>query len=411
MNRLSTHFAILILMLPIISMAQDKPFEIKFSGYVKTDAFFDSRQSSASNGIREGHFYLYPDNVLYDADSNDINANPSFHILGIQTRVKIDFSGPDAFGAKLSGVIESEFFGTSDADMNGFRLRHAFSKLKWEKAELMIGQYWHPMFPLEVFAATVGSNVGTPFSPFSRNPQIKFTRSFGKANFSLTAYSQRDFTSPGPDGNSNKYMRNGCFPGGNLRLVAPIGEIFTLGAGGDYKILQPEIKTAANYATKQTIGSLSAFLFLKTKTKPLNISLMGTYAQNGADFLMNGGYAVTEITDTLREYKKYTTLNTAAFWIDLTTNGKKLTLGLFGGYSINLGANDDIIGAVYARGSNIANIYRVSTRALFTQEKMTFGVELEMTTAAYGSMQIDGSVINPSNVTNLRFLLGVTYKF
>jgi len=39
--------------------AQDaeKSYGIKFSGFVKTDIFYDSRQSSASNGLREGHFF------------------------------------------------------------------------------------------------------------------------------------------------------------------------------------------------------------------------------------------------------------------------------------------------------------------------------------------------------------------
>lgn len=102
---------------------------IKFTGFVKTDAFYDSRQSSASNGLREGHFYLYPDPILYSADSSDINDSPSFHILSIQSRLKGNIIGPDAFGAKISGLIEAEFFGTSEADMNGFRLRHAFVEL------------------------------------------------------------------------------------------------------------------------------------------------------------------------------------------------------------------------------------------------------------------------------------------
>ena len=59
-------------------------------------------------------------------DMNDLNANPSFHILNIQTRLRGDITGPDAFGAKTSGAIEAEFFGTSESDLNGFRLRHAY---------------------------------------------------------------------------------------------------------------------------------------------------------------------------------------------------------------------------------------------------------------------------------------------
>ena len=114
-----------------VSQEPDPSWGIKFSGFVKTDIFYDTRQSSASNGLREGHFYLYPDNVLYDAAGNDLNANPSFHMLNIQTRIRGDITGPDAFGAKTSGAIEAEFFGTSESDLNGFRLRHAYVRLDW----------------------------------------------------------------------------------------------------------------------------------------------------------------------------------------------------------------------------------------------------------------------------------------
>ena len=66
----------LSLFITLSATAQDKKeepqFGIKFSGFVKTDIFYDTRQSSASNGIREGHFYLYPDNTLLDAEGKDI---------------------------------------------------------------------------------------------------------------------------------------------------------------------------------------------------------------------------------------------------------------------------------------------------------------------------------------------------
>src|SRR4030065_2733590 len=123
--------------LKVSSQETDPGWGIKFSGFVKTDIFYDSRQSSASNGLREGHFYLFPDNILNDAAGKDLNANPSFHILNIQTRLRGDIAGPDAFGAKTSGAIEAEFFGTNESDLNGFRLRHAYVKLDWKNISLL----------------------------------------------------------------------------------------------------------------------------------------------------------------------------------------------------------------------------------------------------------------------------------
>jgi hypothetical protein len=111
-----------------LNYSQD--FGISFSGFVKTDIIYDSRQTV---NLREGHFLLYPANRNLDLNGADINAKSSFNILSIQTRLTAKLKGPDAFSAKTSGVIESEFFGTSDADLNGLRLRHAFVKFDWEK--------------------------------------------------------------------------------------------------------------------------------------------------------------------------------------------------------------------------------------------------------------------------------------
>jgi len=384
---------------------------IKFSGFVKTDIFYDSRQSSASNGLREGHFYLFPDNILNDAAGKDLNANPSFHILNIQTRLRGDIAGPDAFGAKTSGAIEAEFFGTNESDLNGFRLRHAYVKLDWKNISLLTGQYWHPLFPVESFPGTVSFNTGAPFVPFSRNPQVRLTGRLDQVSFSLTAYAQRDFTSPGPDGNSNKYLRNSSQPGLNLQVRIAAGKSITGWAGIDYKRLRPELKTSMNFETGSTIGSIAAFANIKIKTAPVNMSLMGVYGQNASDLMMIGGYAVSEIISIVKDFKTYTNLNSANFWFDLTTNGPKVSAGFFAGYTKNLGANNEIAGAVYGRGSNIDNLLRISPRIIITENRLSFAGEIESTTAAYGTTGSDGKVSNTRNVSNLRLLLSIIYKF
>ena len=400
-----------ITVMTAVSQQSEPLFGIKFSGYVKNDIYIDSRQSGATTALRDEHFYLYPDNVLYDNNGKDINASMDLHMLNIQTRLKGDIFGPDAFGAKTSGVIEAEFYGTSELDVNGFRLRHAYVKVDWQKTNLLIGQYWHPLFPAESFPGTLSFNTGAPFNPFSRNPQVRLSRKLQEVSMSLTIYSQRDFVSTGPEGSSNKYIKNSGLPGGNLQFRIPAGQVFTAWAGLDYKTLRPELKTSRNYKNNENIGSYSVFTNVKIKTKPVSISLMGVYAQNATDLMMLGGYAVSEITDTLTQLKAYTTLNSTSAWADLTTNGKKVTFGLFTGYSKNLGSNNPVEGSYYSRGSNIDHIFRVSPRVTFTSGTLSFGLELETTTAAYGTTQSDGLVANTNNVTNLRILLATVYKF
>jgi hypothetical protein len=396
----------------VLQAQQPEPsWGIRFSGFVKHDMFYDTRQTTAANGLREGHFYLFPDDVLDDLQGNDVNANPAFHMLGIQTRLKGDITGPDAFGAKTSGLIEAEFFGTSEADLNGFRLRHAYVKLDWKSTSVLSGQFWHPMFPAESFPGTLSFNTGAPFTPFSRNPQVRITQKLGPASLTLAAYSQRDFTSPGPDGNSNKYLRNTGVPGIHFQVKVQGGEIITAWAGIDYKKLRPELRSVLNNETDEAIGGISAFANLKIKTAPLNIMLMGILGRNAADLMMLGGYAVSSVYGPLDQFREYTTINSSTMWADISTNGKTVSFGVFSGFSKNMGSKEDIAGTVYARGNNIDHLFRISPRVALTQGRFTFGTELESTTSAYGTMQSDGRVTNTHNVTNLRVLLCTIFRF
>ncbi len=392
--------------------AQNSPaVGVKLSGYVRTDVIYDTRQSSAANGLREGHFYLFPDNVSYDADSVDINAHPSFHILSIQTRLRADITGPDAFGAKTSGAIEAEFFGTSEADVNGFRLRHAITKLDWEKATLLIGQTWHPIFPTECFPGTISFNTGAPFTPFSRNPQIKFTYRPGKISVSLTAYSERDFTGTGPDGSSNKYVKNSGLPGLNAQVKIPVTANGFLIVGADSKIIRPELKTSANYENPNTLTSISRFATFHLKTKPVSLTMMASHIENATDLVMLGGYGVAEILDPVTGVRTFSNLQTTSGWLDIYTNGKQFQAGLFAGFSKNFGSKKELTGPIFGRATNIDYLARISPRLMFTREKLTIAAECETTIAGYGTTDSFGKVSNVNPVTNFRVLLAAIYKF
>jgi hypothetical protein len=414
-------FLLLIVFFSVMTYAQEKKeapkFGITFSGFVKTDIFYDSRQTVS---IREGHFLLYPDAINPDALGKDINATGNFNILSIQTRLKGAISGPDAFGAKTSGVIEADFFGNASSgldDVNGFRLRHAFAKLNWSKIELLVGQCWHPMFIAESFPDVNSFNTGSPFQPFSRNPQIRLTYTSGIASFIAAAYAQRDFQGIGPDGASSKYLRNAGLPATHLQFQVKPAAGHLFGAGIDYKVIKPELFTVVNanqkYISDEKLASFSAIGFMKIKFKPLIIKAEGIYAQNAYDMCMLGGYGVKGITNSEYGTRSFTNLNTFAFWTDFSTAGEKIRAGLFIGYTENLGANDEIKGAIYARGSNIDKVERISPRVVFPSGKMTFAIEQEVTRAHYGTANGDkmGGVTSANSVVNSRTLLSCIYSF
>jgi len=429
------HFLLVFLIqIPLLGFAQEeKKFGIELHGYVKTDIFYDLRQTV---DLREGHFLLYPQNELLDFDGNDINATPKFNILSIQTRFTGTISGPDAFGAKTSGLIEGEFFGNINPNINAFRLRHAFVKLTWNKAELMIGQYWHPMFITTSFPETVSFNTGAPFQPFSRNPQIQFTKNIWNINLTGTLIEQIDFVSIGPDGASPKYLINNGFPEMNLRTEYKSDNIL-LGIGGNYKSLMPRtyitpeasdtLDEPDRVKTSERVSGLSTFAYFKMKTEPLTIKLYGVLGQMMYSMTGIGGYAEKEFTyenisDSLYKRKiTYCPINTLSAWVDLQTNGEEWQFGFFGGYTKNIGAFDSIsvIGKYYSRGNDINYIYRISPRVIYTNGKLRIATEVEYTVAAYatsnelGQLNINekGAVTDSKEIANFRFLLGVYYLF
>jgi hypothetical protein len=388
-------------------------FGISLSGFVKTDIFYDSRQTVS---IREGHYLLFPKAPLLDPEGRDINGRANLNILSIQTRLAGKITGPDVLGAKSSAYVEAEFFGTSDADINGFRLRHGYLKLTWAKSELMVGQFWHPMFITESFPDVVSFNTGAPFQPFNRSPQVRYTRRFGNVSLSATALAQRDFLSNGPDGTSSVYLRNAALPEFNLKLQFaskndPRKTETVAGVGADVMKLAPRIVTAAGYKTDESVTGLAAMAFFKQKWAKWTWKAEAVWGQNLHHLTMLGGYAVRAVVDDVRLDWSYTPVDTLSCWTEVQTNGAPWQAGLFAGYSKNLGSRHNISGANYARGFNIDELYRLSPRLVHNIGKMRFAGEAELTAASYGAPDVSGKVRDARFVRNLRLLFAAYYFF
>jgi hypothetical protein len=393
----------------LFAQSGESDFGIKFSGFVKNDFIFDSRQTVSA---REGHFLLWPAAELPDFDDKDINAKANFNFLAIQTRLKGTISGPDVLGAKTSAVIEGAFFGHSNSDVNGFRLRHAFGKLNWKNTELLFGQYWHPMFITGCFPGVVSFNTGSPFQPFARNPQLRITYKTGDLGLMVAAISQRDFTSPG----GSSQLRNSMMPETHFQVFynpknSEAGTEFLAGLGAGYKMVVPRLQTDSGYVAHDKFGSIMAQGFIKIRIPKVTIKLEGTYGQNNYDVLMLSSWGVTSV-DTITDHREYTLLSSMSFWAEIHTNGKTWQAGLFAGYTKNLGAKEEILPEyVFGERSDIDYVYRVAPRIIYNVGKLRFALELEYTTAAFGGINVNGTIDDAIPVSNLRTLIGAYYFF
>ena len=154
-----------ILTIPSFLFSQEEKkadFGIKWGGFIRNDMLYNTRQVLSARG--EGMFLLAPLAISENDNGDDLNAVPNLNLIGFNTRINGKITGPDAFGAKTSGYIEGDFFGTSSTTKFNFRLRHAMMKLTWEKGELMTGQYWHPSFITDCYPGTISFGAGVPLS-------------------------------------------------------------------------------------------------------------------------------------------------------------------------------------------------------------------------------------------------------
>ena len=398
----------LSLLIPKISQAQvtnDEPlFGIKFKGFVMANIAYDTRQTV---NAREGDLALFPQPVALDADGNDIFEVPSFNILSVFSRLSGSITGPNAFGAKTSGVLEGDFFGQTNGDVNGFRLRHAIIKLNWNKTTLMVGQYWSPLFVLGVTPGVVAVSAGAPFQPFSRNPQIRIEHEANGIKLIAAALTQRDFKSPGPVTGTD-YLRNSGTPDLHLQFQFP-GRFAMFGIGGEIKSLLPELITSNGYKADEKITTYTGIAYMKASKGMVSFKAEGVYGSNMTDHLMLGGYAVSGI-DTVTGRCTYTGVNAISGWADLSV-GKAVQGGIFFGYTENQGADDPIVGAFYGRGFNILSVSRLAPRIQVRYGQSRFALETEFTSAYYGIPDQNGIVKNTEKVSNTRFLFASYYYF
>jgi hypothetical protein len=121
-----------------------------------------------------------------------------------QSRVGVKVAVKDALGAKLSGVVEGDFFGGFPSIGNGdnfgqFRLRLAFARLDWTKTSLVLGQDWMvfaPQNPQSLACAGIPLFAGAG-NPWARLPQVRLEHRAGSLLVQAAALSPSsgDFSS------------------------------------------------------------------------------------------------------------------------------------------------------------------------------------------------------------------------
>jgi len=390
-----------------LAFAQEQTTKTKIYGYVGNDFFYNSRQNVE---MVDGIIQLFPKPIELNAGV-DKNTVAQAEMLSVNTRLGVDITGTPVLGAKTSGKIEADFagFGTS---YYVFRIRQAYMKLNWAKTELLVGQTWHPLFG-SVLPSTFSANAGAPFQPFNRSPQVRLKQSLSSTlSFTAAALYEMQYASQGPQGTINTYMKNALLPNLFVGLENKNAH-WTNGIGVDFKSIKPDVKY---------VSSLSAVAYSQYVNNKFQIKAKAIYGENLSDQLMLGGYGVSKYAADSTTVLKYTNFNNLSTWLNVVY-GTKIQVGVLLGLSQNLGTNENLAarkGGKYtaygygyydATQSIVDHLYRVAPEVSYNLSNVRFGLEYDFTTAAYGTIQRDGSSTNPYTVNNHRVLASVMYIF
>ncbi|WP_298136421.1 hypothetical protein [Flavobacterium sp.] len=395
----------------------EKEWDVSLYGFVRTDYIWDTRKSAQ---VREYNLNLYPLDEVLDTNGDDINAAEQSNFLSIVSRLGVKAKGPNVWGAKVTGNLEGDFFGNTESSIGLFRLRHAYANLEWSKTSLTMGQTWYPTFIPEVFPGVANFSTGILFNPFGWASQVRLKQNLTKdLSFAVTAYKEREFTTTtATGGTQNSASINSALPTlhGQLQFK---NKNWIAGFGAEYKSLQPLTESAGKVSSEK-VNSTSIVGYVKYSNDKFSVKAYGISGGNMYNLVMLGGFA--GYTETGAQ-EKYEAIKTAAYWIDIASNGKKIAPGLFIGYTKNDGTDKNGLAAgetvkFYGRGFSgtrvVDNVLRASARVDFKQNKFRITPELEYTGATWGDLNANANGtadLNKKDVKNYRAMVSCVYSF
>lgn len=399
-------FSLLLMLVGTSAFAQKKEFDFKIYGQVRADLFYNSRANVESV---DGLFYNYPKDIEPDAAGTDLNGGANSNLYLLYTRLGLDVKGPKFGEATTTAKIEFDFRG-SGTTLSVVRLRHAYINLNWGESSLLLGQTWNPLYG-DVAPQVLNLNMGAPFQPFGRAPQVRYRYNIPGLQVTAAALWQSQYTSNGPDGKSNKYLKNSCVPELYLGIDRKMRNLM-FGIGVDMLSLVPRTQATVGektYKVGERVTSISYEVHAKYVSPKLYVAAKSVLGSNLTQVSMLGGYGVKSVNATTGEQKYSPNRNTSS-WLNVVY-GKKWKGGLFLGYMKNLGTKDAVT-KMYGTGTDVSQLASGSLELTYNIPHWKMGVEYNLTKAWYGDLNTaNGKVINTHAVKNHRLVASLLYMF
>jgi len=431
----------------IHSFSERKNYNIKFSGHIHMQSFYDSRQIK---GQYNDLYVLFPLPYEQDDCCGDIDAASQFSMMAIDTYFIADVFGPKIWEAKVNAKIEGRFVGLGDFSSALLSLHRGFFTFLWPNTMLLLGYSYHPIDrdrPLggeRLFPNTVSSGNGILFDPFQYVSQVRLRHKAGD-NLEFVFALTKNFES--------RMARWSVIPDLFFQVSTRVkDQVF--GFGINYHLETPRLVTEVenNDKTNEQIASICPNLFALLRFKKFRAKARFLYVENGHALNLIGSYAVDYFNPNTKE-RHYINLRALNAWLDMAYAGKRTEPGMFIGFSKNIGASGDIIksfqylvnfcrplfdlflGQQFEQSAGLPPIvdadymFILSPRIRLFFGPLVVGAEINYFRAAYSARRVRqrvreacedawecdfdsrGRVINAVPVSNMRLLVVTNYYF
>ena len=393
-------------------------FSFKLYGQVRADLFYNSRSNSETV---DGLFYMYPRDHSYDDFGNDLNAKPDGSLYTMYSRLGVNITGPSLANGKIatSGCIEIDFRG-GGTNYYMIRLRQAYFNLAWNRSQLLVGQTWHPFYG-DVAPEILNLNMGAPYQPFSRAPQIRYRFTDRSFRFTATLLWQSQYLSVGPANNqtgttstakSQNFIKNSCVP----EIAVGIdykSDKWIAGVGADITSIVPRTQAEYNGKTAKVterITSLSAEAHLKYKSGKWLVAGKTVLGNNFTQASGVGGYGIVSF-DQIDGSQEYTPVRVSSTWLNVAY-GSKWRPAVMVGYLKNLGCDTPVSGVLGTGVSDgLDQLVSATAELTYNLPNWKFGVEYMLCNAFYGDLTNEARVENTHSVMNHRFVATAVFQF
>ncbi len=418
---------------PKSSAAPDKPKKVQVTpyGFVRNYFTYDSRNMYTVIG---GEYDMLP----YDQklkDNVDLNDYDNAKFLAITTRIGLRLNGPNLGKAQTSGRIEGDFGGFGDNN-HVMRIRLAYMQLDWQNerfsSNLVLGQDWHPLSG-SIMPDALGMAAGAPFRPHSRTPQMRFTYNMSNGlGASIAALYQLQYMNNGPTGSdistptaSTSFANNAVVPEVFVGVHYRDAKVYAQ-LGADLQTICPrnfgtDPTTNATVRVDETVTGITPTAYFQYLDGKFGLKCRTMLAQNTSHLNQLNGYAIVG-TNADGSYN-YAPMRASISYLNLSY-GKKWKGNLFFGYMKNLGAEQNLYTDaagnpfIFMKGNknftHLDAIWRVAPAFSFNVSHVNLGIEYELTSASYGDIDANGSIIDNANlhsVINHRVCVLMKYNF